>query len=107
MAILTSKNRDALRAYKYKGGDNSYIYRHCLSPWAEYCVSFVPPSVAPNLITLAGLLFSVSSLVLTVVFNPNLEDGPRWLYLYTAGALFIYQTLDNMDGKQVCYIQLL
>ena len=61
----------------------------------------LPEWVAPNTITLTGLLFSVLSLVLTLVFNPSLGvHGPRWLHLFSAMCLFVYQTLDNMDGQQ-------
>jgi ethanolaminephosphotransferase len=38
---------------------------------------------------------------LTLIFNYDLGmNGPRWLPLVVAINLFIYQTLDNMDGKQ-------
>ncbi|CAE7431951.1 captC, partial [Symbiodinium microadriaticum] len=102
MTVMTPKELSNLVKYKYNGGDRSYIYKYILSPWAEYCVdTFIPKWVAPNLITFGGLLFSLCSFICVVVYNPSLEsDGPRWLGLITAINLFIYQTLDNMDGKQ-------
>lgn len=102
MTVMTVKELSNLTKYKYNGGDRSYIYKYILSPWAEFCVdTFIPKWVAPNLITLGGLFFSLCSFVAVAIYNPTLStDGPRWLGLLTAVNLFIYQTLDNMDGKQ-------
>ena len=102
MTVMTRKELSNLTKYKYNGGDRSYIYEYVLSPWAQFCVdTFVPQWVAPNLITFFGLLFSLCSFVAVAMYNPTLgTDGPRWLGLLTAVNLFIYQTLDNMDGKQ-------
>ncbi len=88
--------------YKYHGGDNSPLYQHVLSPLAQWCVDTVVPSwMAPNVITALGLACSFSAVVLTLIFNPSLgPNAPRWLHLHTACAIFLYQTLDNMDGKQ-------
>ena len=100
---MDPNQRRALGSYKYAGGDTSLIYQYLLSPLAQSCVDVGCPSwLAPNVITLLGLLFSVLALALTLLFNPTLEadTGPRWLHLATAGCIFIYQTLDNMDGKQ-------
>lgn len=91
----------ALREYTYKGKDTSYIYEYALSPLAQFCVDLTPTWVAPNTITLVGLCFPLLSMILHLVYNPTLTaDGPRWLFLLNSVNLFIYQTLDNMDGKQ-------
>lgn len=101
MAILSSENRAALLRYKYKGSDASPIYNHILSPFAQRCVDLVPTWVAPNLITLVGFLIALSAVVLSLVFNPALDrSAPRWVSAYNGVALFVYQTMDNMDGKQ-------
>ena len=107
MSLLSKKDHVALANYKYKGGDMSYMYMHVLSPLAQYCVDYLPNWVAPNLITFIGLAFSLSSFALVLFFDPFGDDGitnisalPSWIYLYFAISLFVYQTLDNMDGKQ-------
>lgn len=99
---LTEAEKNTIRHYKYCGGDSSPIYQHVLSPWAQFCVdNFVPYSMAPNTITLAGLIVSITATVLTLIYNPTLNTGaPRWLHVITGISIFIYQTLDNMDGKQ-------
>jgi hypothetical protein len=80
--------------------------RYALSPLAEWMVRhFIPLWMAPNLITLLGLLCPVASLLVFTYFSPGLTadpEPPRWTYVLNALALFAYQTLDNMDGKQVC-----
>jgi phosphatidylglycerophosphate synthase len=63
--------------------------------------TFVPLWVAPNLITLLGLIFPLISLGLFAWHSPDFsEEPPAWMFFFNAFALFAYQTLDNMDGKQ-------
>lgn len=102
MISLTGQNKFAIKHYKYTGGDTSLTYKYILSPFAQFCVdTFVPIWVAPNVITLSGLLITIFVSLLTLVYNPNLNtDCPRWLCFSYAIAIFAYQTLDNMDGKQ-------
>jgi phosphatidylglycerophosphate synthase len=57
--------------------------------------------LAPNVITMTGFSFLISSAVLNLVMNPQLNEAmPSWVYYYSAFCLFLYQTLDNCDGKQ-------
>jgi ethanolaminephosphotransferase len=102
MPLLTRKDRENLHKYRYSGGDSSPVYEYVLSPLAQFCVdNFIPIWLAPNLVTLLGLAASVLSMVLTLVYNPDLSaDGPSWLHLLNGLCVFTYQTFDNMDGKQ-------
>ncbi len=102
MPFLTPTERKNVLIYQYHGGDSSPIYKYILSPFAQFLVDYATPKwMAPNLITLLGLFVSISAAVLTLMFNPNLTlYGPRWLHLTTGISIFLYQTLDNMDGKQ-------
>ena len=99
---LSESEKHAVRHYKYCGGDSSPVYAAVLSPWAQFCVdTFVPLSMAPNTITLTGLVMSLLATTLTLIYNPTLAPGgPRWLHVVTGVSVFAYQTLDNMDGKQ-------
>eukprot|EP01033_Poteriospumella_lacustris_P014040 gene14040-10032_t len=99
---LSESEKHAVRHYKYCGGDSSPVYAAVLSPWAQFCVdTFVPLSMAPNTITLTGLVMSLLATTLTLIYNPTLAPGgPRWLHVVTGVSMFAYQTLDNMDGKQ-------
>lgn len=102
MPFLTPLERENVRNYKYKGCDSSLIYQHVLSPLAQFFVDLTPNWVAPNLITFVGLMFPFAATVLTLLYNPTLEAAtqPAWLCCFTGVAVFIYQTMDNMDGKQ-------
>ncbi|CAM9696655.1 unnamed protein product [Heterosigma akashiwo] len=103
--IINAKAAQNLRNYKYVGSDNSLLYKYLLSPFAQYCVdTFVPSWMAPNVITLMGLLIEVFTLCVVMFYCPQFagdENTPRWIYLLIAASLLTYQTLDNMDGKQV------
>lgn len=91
--------------YQYHGSDKSLLYRYALSPLAEKCVLFLPSWMAPNLVTTIGLSLTTASYLLLYLFVPGLVSGestPWWVFPVAALGLFVYQTLDNMDGKQVC-----
>ncbi|KDO22507.1 hypothetical protein SPRG_11691 [Saprolegnia parasitica CBS 223.65] len=93
-----SKN---LKLYSYKGNDHSLIYKHVLTPMNNLLLEYLPLWLAPNLITLLGLLAVISSHLLFLYYCPSLDgECPPWVYVYAAFALFAYQTLDNLDGKQ-------
>ncbi|CAF2010006.1 unnamed protein product [Rotaria magnacalcarata] len=63
----------------------------------EYC----PLWVAPNLITIVGLAINIgASILLMFLTNGAKEPCARWMYFFTAIGLFIYQSLDAIDGKQ-------
>lgn len=95
------------RAYAYKGTDASLVYKHALGPLANLLIHAATPRwLAPNAITLAGLLVGLSSQALLVATcTPSSVASatcraPSYLYAYDAIAVLAYQTLDNMDGKQ-------
>lgn len=101
--IFNQVEKEAVKNYKYHGGDTSPIYALLLSPFAQFCVdAFVPQWVAPNVITFSGLIISLTACAITLAVNPTLHpsSSPRWLGLLNAASIFAYQTLDNMDGKQ-------
>lgn len=98
---LSEQNIIAIKTYNYSGGDSSLTYKYLLSPFAQFCVDyFIPRWVAPNVITLSGLIVTTVCAVLILTYNPNLNSCPNWLCLLSGMCVFAYQTLDNMDGKQ-------
>jgi phosphatidylglycerophosphate synthase len=57
--------------------------------------------MAPNLVTLIGLFFNLSSFFLYLAYDLSLSKQlPPYFYIWTAVCLFMYQTLDAIDGKQ-------
>ncbi|CAM9727106.1 unnamed protein product, partial [Phaeothamnion confervicola] len=101
-ALISNEAGDQLRSYQYRGRDLSLAYKHFLSPLAERCLVVTPQSMAPNLITFLGLLISMASSCVFWYVCPDWVsvDAPRWVFPLMGASLFIYQTLDNMDGKQ-------
>lgn len=80
--------------------DLSLISR-ALEPFWESCARLVPPSVAPNAITLSGLFLVAVSFVVVLVVDPSLAGPvPAAAHLLSIGAIFAFQTLDALDGKQ-------
>eukprot|EP00531_Pseudo-nitzschia_arenysensis_P013038 CAMPEP_0116140300 /NCGR_PEP_ID=MMETSP0329-20121206/13769_1 /TAXON_ID=697910 /ORGANISM="Pseudo-nitzschia arenysensis, Strain B593" /LENGTH=396 /DNA_ID=CAMNT_0003635395 /DNA_START=55 /DNA_END=1245 /DNA_ORIENTATION=- len=106
---LTKDARENLKTYQYKGGDNSLLYRYILAPLATFLVNtIVPKSLAPNTITSIGLVWMITAYVAYWWYVPSLEVEdesdvfypPRWIFLWNGIAILVYQTLDNMDGRQ-------
>jgi ethanolaminephosphotransferase len=63
--------------------------------------TLVPAWVAPNLITLAGFFFILAGFLTVAYFYPDLTGtAPHGAFLFIAFCQFMYQTLDNVDGKQ-------
>jgi ethanolaminephosphotransferase len=90
----------ALKKYKYSSVDKSLIQKYILNPYWCWLVEKVPLWVAPNLITLSGFMFMVFSVGMLILYGSNWEQVPGWLYVSWGINLFIYQSLDAIDGKQ-------
>ncbi|XP_012260391.1 cholinephosphotransferase 1 isoform X4 [Athalia rosae] len=72
-----------------------------LQPWWNWLVSKVPLWLAPNLITIIGLVINILTTLILVWHSPDARiEAPRWACLLCALGLFIYQSLDAIDGKQ-------
>jgi len=89
--------------YKYSGLDNSLLVKFILKRFWEWLVLFFPMWFAPNLITFIGFLCLFSNFILSLYFCPTIcgcAIFPSWAYYLFALNIFIYQTMDNLDGKQ-------
>ena len=65
-------------------------------------VKWFPMWLAPNLITLAGFAFIVLPHLLMIALYGNETEGPLpgWFCVFLGICFFLYNTLDNIDGKQ-------
>jgi len=87
--------------YRNHGTDNSLTYKYILSPTYDMLLPLVPTWMAPNTITLIGLVSVLIGNLLTAVYVPTLqEEAPRWVYLLLWIGLASYRVLDNLDGRQ-------
>ncbi|KAA3463470.1 choline/ethanolaminephosphotransferase 1 [Gossypium australe] len=110
MGYIGSHGVQALKRYKYSGVDHSYLAKYVLQPFWSRFVNFFPlwmPELnleeggRPNMITLTGFMFLVTSAVLGYVYSPHLDSPPpRWVHFAHGLLLFLYQTFDAVDGKQ-------
>eukprot|EP00002_Diphylleia_rotans_P013336 TRINITY_DN2604_c0_g1_i1.p1 TRINITY_DN2604_c0_g1~~TRINITY_DN2604_c0_g1_i1.p1 ORF type:complete len:394 (+),score=79.45 TRINITY_DN2604_c0_g1_i1:50-1231(+) len=92
---------DVLRRYAYSGADNSISNRLFLRHYWDWCMRFVPEWMAPNLVTIIGMIPLVASHFIVASHSPNIDaDLPVWVALFSAFGVFFYQTFDNLDGRQ-------
>ena len=145
-----------LHLYKYSGTDKSLVSKYILGPYWNWLVTLFPTSVAPNTITLSGLLlvfinfatlaytdpglecatqlkldstahtlalhsafpsdatllpvrplfanFGIPGAAAKIDFAPRADSAgrclPPWVFYTWALCLFMYQSLDSIDGKQ-------
>ncbi|RUS20467.1 choline ethanolaminephosphotransferase [Endogone sp. FLAS-F59071] len=100
MAYIIPEYRKNLSSYRYSGVDKSLVSRYVLSKYWSWLITLFPLSVAPNLITLSGLVCVLINMVTLFYYSPDLGPCPRWVHLTFALGLWIYQSLDAIDGKQ-------
>ncbi|XP_018326706.1 cholinephosphotransferase 1 isoform X3 [Agrilus planipennis] len=98
--LLTNAQLKKLNEHKYSYKSDSFLDSF-LQPWWNYLVSKTPIWLAPNLITLVGLFVNVLTALILIAYSPDAKtEAPRWTYFLCAVGLFIYQSLDAIDGKQ-------
>ncbi|XP_035673363.1 cholinephosphotransferase 1-like isoform X2 [Branchiostoma floridae] len=89
-----------LDEHKYSASGTSAVEPVMQVFW-RWLVEKVPLWVAPNLITLVGLIINVVTSLLLMYYSPTAkEEAPAWVYMSCAVGLFLYQSLDAIDGKQ-------
>lgn len=101
MGYIGSHGVAELHRYKYSGVDHSYVAKYVLQPFWSRFVTFFPLWMPPNMITLMGFMFLVTSALLGYIYSPHLDSAPpRWVHFMHGLLLFLYQTFDAVDGKQ-------
>ncbi|KAL9666956.1 hypothetical protein QQ045_001300 [Rhodiola kirilowii] len=101
MGYIGSHGVASLHKYKYSGVDHSYVAKYVLQPfWSRFVMVF-PLWMPPNMITLMGFMFLLTSALLGYIYSPHLDTAPpRWVNFAHGLLLFLYQTFDAVDGKQ-------
>lgn len=94
--FLSHGEKENVRNWSYKSIDNS-ISTEMLTNYWEVCLALVPENVAPNVLTLAGLICLFQSCILTMSLY---ESRPILTGFLNILLIFSYQCLDAIDGKQ-------
>ncbi|XP_074033133.1 choline/ethanolaminephosphotransferase 1 bbc isoform X2 [Leptinotarsa decemlineata] len=101
------KNKLLSDAQLKKLGEHQYLCQSVsildkfLQPYWSWLVLKVPIWLAPNSITILGLFINIVTALILVWFAPDAKtEPPRWACGLCALGLFIYQSLDAIDGKQ-------
>lgn len=98
--LLSTAQLQNLDQHTYSCQSDSILDPY-MQPWWNWLVGWCPLWLAPNLITLAGLAVNIVTTLILVYYNPDAKGStPQWACLLAGLGLFIYQSLDAIDGKQ-------
>uniref|UniRef100_A0A0K0EV68 diacylglycerol cholinephosphotransferase n=1 Tax=Strongyloides venezuelensis TaxID=75913 RepID=A0A0K0EV68_STRVS len=99
--VLDNDELRRLGNHKYSASDSSILDHLIFQRFWNWLVNFLPMSLAPNTITLLGLVSNLITVgILSTYCYTAKEVAPRWTYFLAALGVFLYQTLDALDGKQ-------
>lgn len=97
---LHERDLKSLDTYVYHGADYTLI-ENFLNPFWTWFASFFPDWMAPNMITLIGLIINVVSSLIVLYHDPTVEGkAPSWVYVLASFSLVTYLNFDCADGKQ-------
>ncbi|KAJ8919490.1 hypothetical protein NQ315_002111 [Exocentrus adspersus] len=98
--LLSDAQLKRLSEHQYSCQSNS-ILDTLLQPYWNWLVSRVPIWLAPNLITILGLIINIITALILVWYSPDAKtEAPGWACALCGLGLFVYQSLDAIDGKQ-------
>jgi ethanolaminephosphotransferase len=97
---ITEDDLVALKNYKYQSTPPTPL-EILVNPFEFYCANKLPMWMAPNLITLIGFMFALLGNTAMITESIGMSSAiPSWALFFHALCTFIYQTLDELDGKQ-------
>lgn len=98
--VLSFGQLKRLASHKYSAEGVSVLEPYMQHFW-RWLVERIPLWWAPNALTLAGLGINGTTTFLLILYCSDARSqAPRWCYFLCACGLFIYQSLDAIDGKQ-------
>ena|SRR3990167_5905616 len=97
---ITDKDIENLKNYSYKAGEYTKLDNLMNGFWL-WAVELLPRTLAPNMVTIYAFICGVLPAVLIVFYDPTFQSPyPAMLHVLAAVGIFLYQTLDALDGKQ-------
>lgn len=98
--FITDEGFAQLRKYEYKSGGYTFI-DNLMNYFWNWCAGMLPTWLAPNLITFIGWIFVILSYANMLRYDYTFEkDVPASCFYFAAFCIFLYMTLDAIDGKQ-------
>lgn len=99
--LVDDSVKQKLLDYKYKGQDDSILYKKLISPLCQYIVDkHLPTTLAPNTITIIGFFVNLLPFFLLVIMDTPGQPASGWLSVIQGICILIYSICDNCDGKQ-------
>ncbi|XP_028417646.1 cholinephosphotransferase 1-like isoform X1 [Dendronephthya gigantea] len=100
VAVLSESQLKRLAKHKYNASVTT-LFDPFMQVWWRWFVERLPLWIAPNTITILGLITNLVTTLILVYFSPQARsEVPSWSLHFNALGLFVYQTLDAVDGKQ-------
>lgn len=100
VAVLSEHQLKRVAKHEYSV-NNSTLIDPYLQRWWCWVVKKLPLWIAPNTITVIGLIVNLFTTLVLVYFSPQARsEVPSWSLHLNGLGLFVYQTLDAVDGKQ-------
>ena len=97
---ITDKDIENLKNYKYTAGEYTKLDNLMNNFWL-WAVELLPKTLAPNMVTIYAFISGVLPAVLIVFYDSTFQSQyPALLHVLAAVGIFLYQTLDALDGKQ-------
>lgn len=98
--IMSPAQLKKLSEHKYNSS-GATLLDPLLQPYWNWLVTKLPLWLAPNLMTINGLIITIVTTLILVYYSPDAQqEPPSWAFVLCALGLFVYQSLDACDGKQ-------
>ena len=99
---LSATELENIKAFRYKTCGLTPLERWVYDPfWNFLANNCLPDWLAPNALTLLGLVFPLASMAAICYTDPTFTQTlPYWIWFLAWFADFWYQTIDAIDGKQ-------
>jgi len=90
MGYISKNGLINLANWKYTGAPYTPL-ELLMNPYWEWCASKVPATIAPNLVTLSGLFFTITAVVACLVYDSTFEgDIPTFVHILGAFSVFCF-----------------
>ncbi|XP_048584730.1 cholinephosphotransferase 1-like [Nematostella vectensis] len=100
MSIMNEAQLRRLAQHKYSA-QSTEILDPIFQVYWRWLVQQVPLWLAPNTITFLGLFINAATSLILFVYCPQAKgSAPGWAFILCGVGLFVYQSLDAIDGKQ-------